>query len=561
MKPFDQPYRFAMKRLPPQYLMACITACCGSGMLLFGYDQGVLGGLLSGGPFQRRFPELTTNSNLRGATVAIYEIGCALGAVFGFFYGDKLGRRNSIMLGMLVLSIGAILQFMSYGLAQMIVGRVVTGLGNGLNTATIPVYQNECSKAHHRGRAVVIENIFGVMLAYWVDYGLRNNQTEAQWRLPLALQVAFALVTVSTIIFLPESPRWLASRGRIAEARDVIHHLDSTPDEKARAISVDVQMNEILAAIEEERKTATGFRTCLRMGAPRYRQRVGLGMFSQFAQQISGINLITYYAPVIFQQSIGMSHDTALLLSGLNGCAYFLSALVPIPLIERVGRRKLMIFSAAGQAITMAILAAMTQDVGNKAKGYVAAVMLFVFNFFFSCGFLSIPWLYPAEINPLATRAQGAGLATMTNWLFTFLVVMITPTQVIFQVFAYGVSELTFVILYSATEKIGYKFYIVWACTNAAFVLIIYVFFVETTGQTLEDLDLLFAREQSWFIGPKSARLAKEIRAARNAQRQEALATGVVNLTAHKAGIAGARPLDLEHVEQTSEEKFDTKED
>lgn len=84
---------------------------------------------------------------------------------------------------------------------------------------------------------------------------------------------------------------------------------------------------------------------------------------------------------------------------------------------------------------------------------------------------------------------------------------------------------------------------------------------VETTGQTLEDLDLLFAREQSWFIGPKSARLAKEIRAARNAQRQEALATGVVNLTAHKAGIAGARPLDLEHVEQTSEEKFDTKED
>jgi hypothetical protein len=112
----------------------------------------------------------------------------------------------------------------------------------------------------------------------------------------LALQVAFALVTVSTIIFLPESPRWLASRGRIAEARDVIHHLDSTPDEKARAISVDVQMNEILAAIEEERKTATGFRTCLRMGAPRYRQRVGLGMFLQFAQQISGINLITYYA-------------------------------------------------------------------------------------------------------------------------------------------------------------------------------------------------------------------------------------------------------------------------
>ncbi|GAA6026522.1 hypothetical protein JCM10207_004277, partial [Rhodosporidiobolus poonsookiae] len=111
---------------------------------------------------------------------------CAAGAVFGFFYGDKLGRRRSIMLGMVVLSIGAILQFLSYSLAQMIVGRIVTGLGNGLNTATIPILQSETSKAHHRGRAVVIEmatNIFGVMLAYWVDYGLRNNQTDAQWRL------------------------------------------------------------------------------------------------------------------------------------------------------------------------------------------------------------------------------------------------------------------------------------------------------------------------------------------------------------------------------------------
>lgn len=126
-------------------------------MLLFGYDQGVLGGLLTGRPFQEQFPSLTTNSNLRGATVAICaplslcsaavdsdsptdtsasladEIGCAFGAVFAFFAGDKLGRRNSIILGMIVLSIGAILQFMSYGLAQLIVGRIVTGLGNGLN--------------------------------------------------------------------------------------------------------------------------------------------------------------------------------------------------------------------------------------------------------------------------------------------------------------------------------------------------------------------------------------------------------------------------------------------
>ncbi|GAA5983566.1 hypothetical protein JCM10908_000338 [Rhodotorula pacifica] len=124
------------------------------------------------------------------------------------------------------------------------------------------------------------------MTAYWVDYDLRNKQTGALWRLPLPLRIGFALVTLSTIIFLPESPYWLAARGRVEEARGVIHLLDSTPDEKARAISVDVQMNEILFAIEEERKTAKGF-------ARATHQRH---------------HLITYYAPVIFQQSAGMSH-------------------------------------------------------------------------------------------------------------------------------------------------------------------------------------------------------------------------------------------------------------
>ncbi|GAA5863241.1 hypothetical protein JCM8547_002874 [Rhodosporidiobolus lusitaniae] len=540
MKPFSEPWTFFMDRLSPQLLMASITACCGSGMLLFGYDQGVLGGVLTGGPFRAQFPELTTNATLQGFTVAVYELGCAAGAVFAFFYGDKLGRRRSIMLGMVVLSIGAILQFLSYGLAQMIVGRIVTGLGNGLNTATIPVLQNECSKAHHRGRAVVIEmatNIFGVMLAYWVDYGLRNNETGAQWRLPLALQVAFAIITLSMIVFLPESPRWLAAHGQVTAARDVLYRLDNSADEKDRLASVEVQLNDILAAVEAERQIASGFKTCFTMGEQRFFQRVFLGMGSQFMQQICGINLITYYAPVIFETSVGMSHDLSLLLSGFNGVAYFLSALVPIPLIERVGRRKLMLFSASGQAVTMALLAAMTKDTGNTGKGIVAAVCLFIFNFFFACGFLSIPWLYPAEVNPLAVRAQGAALATMTNWLFTFLVVMVTPV---------------------AVSTIGWQYYLVWMCTNTVFVFLIYIFYVETTGQTLEDLDLLFSGNQSWFIGPKSAKLAREMRRARNAERQEAVAAGAANLKAHKAGIAGMRPLDLEHVENTS---VNTKED
>ncbi|EIM81381.1 general substrate transporter [Stereum hirsutum FP-91666 SS1] len=486
-----------------------ITAACGSGFLLFGFDQGILGGLLTGAPFEAQFPVLTTNANLQGATVAIYEIGCATGALATFFWGEHLGRRRGIMFGMIILAIGAILQFMSYGLAQLIVGRVVTGIGNGMTTSAIPVWQSETSRSHHRGRDVCIElgvNIFGVMLAYWVDFGLRNYTTGWQWRFPLSLQVLFAVFTLVLVCFLPESPRWLASQDRPEEARHIIWLLEHSEIPEKREKAADVELELIMEALRVERAAGTSsFRDCFRNGDQRFLHRVLLGCGSQMMQQVSGINLITYYAPVIFQNSVGLSRDMSLLLAGFNGLAYFFSSLVPIPLIERLGRRKLMLFGAVGQCICMILLAAMTQDQGNTAKGIVATVCLFMFNFFFAVGWLAIPWLYPAEIAPLQIRSKAAALATMTNWLFTFLVVMITPT---------------------AISSIGYKTYVVWACTNFAFIFITYFFYVETTGQTLEDIDLLFEGAKTIFLGPSSAKRASEIRRHREQQLKAALGTG-----------------------------------
>lgn len=165
-----------------------------------------------------------------------------------------------------------------------------------------------------------------LMLAYWADYGLRNDQSDAQWRLrelsfpstslphpfrasprpstladpsrtaALALQVAFALITVTLVVFLPESPRWLVAHGDIPGARDVLFRLDGTRDAKARTTSVDLQLGEIVAAVELERREAAGWGTCFTMGEQRFFHRVLLGAGSQFMQQISGINLISYYA-------------------------------------------------------------------------------------------------------------------------------------------------------------------------------------------------------------------------------------------------------------------------
>lgn len=154
------------------------------------------------------------------------------------------------------------------------------------------------------------------------------------------------------------------------------------------------EMSEIQHAINEEREAARGgsFKAMLKNGPQKFLHRTLLGIGGQFMQQLSGINLITYYAPVIFEQSVGISHNLALLLAGFNGIAYFLSSLIPIWIIDRLGRRKLMLFAAAGQCACMAILAGTVSN-GSKSAGVVAIVMLFLFNFFFAVGLLAIPWL------------------------------------------------------------------------------------------------------------------------------------------------------------------------
>ncbi|KAJ9099729.1 hypothetical protein QFC20_005607 [Naganishia adeliensis] len=468
-----------------------ITLCCGSAFLLFGYDQGVMSGLLTGRAFTEQFPEIDTtpsgtgSASLQGTVVAIYEIGCLAGSLFAFFFGDRFGRRKMIMMGCTILIIGAALQTSASGIPHMIVGRIVTGVGNGMNTSTVPVWHSETTQAKSRGRALSIElaiNIFGVMTAYWVDYGFSFVQSAAQFRVPLALQIVFALATISLVLVLPESPRFLLKNGQDEQARAVLDQLSLHPD-STRQEAVDMEFTEIKTALMEEEanglitksgKKMSPVRACFTNGKERFFRRVMLGVGAQFMQQLCGINLITYYAPVIFETSVGLSRDISLLLSGFNGVAYFLSSLIPIWIIDRVGRRKLMLFAVIGQASCMAVLAG-TTSVTGKGTGILAATMLFLFNFFFAVGLLAIPWLLPSEYSPTPIRAASAALGSASNWIFTFLVVEITPVSI---------------------KSIGYKTYIYFAIFNACFIPLIYFFYPESAGLTLENIDYLFTGEK-----------------------------------------------------------------
>jgi MFS family permease len=285
------------------------------------------------------------------------------------------------------------------------------------------------------------------MIAYWVDYGFYFLEGSIRWRFPISFQSFFTVIVMWGLLYLPDSPRWLAMKGRHAEARDVTARLLGLPVD---APEVTVEVEAITEALEaQSRGGKFQFKELLTNGPSQNLRRTLLGMFAQFFQQICGINLITYYATFLFENSLGFGPSMSRLLAALNGTEYFLASLVALPLIERTGRRKLMLFGAFGMMASMAILGG-TVSTGRVADngapiledrfGIPAAVFLFVFNTFFAIGtfsfeynashsfltietgWLGMTWLYPAECTGLRIRIQANALATCSNWMSNFLV-------------------------------------------------------------------------------------------------------------------------------------------
>ena len=254
------------------------------------------------------------------------------------------------------MTIGGIIQCTSFSLAQLIVGRIVTGLGNGFITSTVPIYQSECSKSHKRGMLVMIAGALitgGICISYWIDFGFFFVQGQSSWRVPVALQNVFSVIIILTVLELPESPRWLVKAGKREDAFEVIAALDGLPREDP---IVTAQVIEIEEALSSEGNAT--LKELFVQGPKRNFHRTMLGFVNQMFQQISGINLITYYAGTIYEQSIGLSPFMSRVVAAANGTEYFLASWIAVFTIERIGRRKMMIFGAIGQAMSMAVLAA-----------------------------------------------------------------------------------------------------------------------------------------------------------------------------------------------------------
>lgn len=269
---------------------------------------------------------------------AIYDIGCFFGAIAAFSLGERLGRRNSVLVGTTIMSVGAILQISAFSVAQMIAGRIIAGIGNGMNTATAPVWQAETSKAAWRGKLIVIElilNIAGFSLSNWITYGFSFVDGPIAWRFPLAFQFIFIFVLFATVPWLPESPRWLIAHGHHEQAEQIIADLESKDILDPYVIT---ETKEIQYAVEFERENGVSWWDLMRgktgtAGTCTIR-RLLLGAGAQAMQQFAGINVTSYYLPTVLIQSVGLDEKLARLLAACNSVSYLAFSMIGIPNVE-----------------------------------------------------------------------------------------------------------------------------------------------------------------------------------------------------------------------------------
>jgi MFS family permease len=321
------------------------------------------------------------------------------------------------MFGATINAIGAVIQCTSFSLPQLIIGRFISGFGYGHVTATAPNWQAECAGAAHRGAAVMLEGLFislGLAIAGWTTLGMSYHEGSVAWRFPLSLSILWSGFILLNLPLMPESPRWLVKKQRKEEARVVLADLG---DVEVGSLEVNEALTEIEGSLElaGQAKLKDIF-TNRRL---RLLHRMCLACAAQVFQQMGGINALAFYQARIFEDSLGLSAVTARIIAASVFTWQTICSPIGVLTVDRFGRRKLMLVSALGMGICMAVVAGGSSQSSNVGAVGAAAAFIFLFSLFFPTGFLGLTFLYAAEISPLSHRvpitAMSTGMVSIRN--------------------------------------------------------------------------------------------------------------------------------------------------
>ncbi|TEB04014.1 sugar transporter [Coprinellus micaceus] len=456
---------------------------------LFGYDIGVISGCLIMPDFIRRFGEIDENgeyylsSSRQSIITSLLSAGTFVGALAQAFTSDRFGRRGSILIWSAIFTAGVAVQTgTGDSLAQITVGRFIAGLGVGALSAIVPLYNGETAPKALRGTLLVLyqlQIIVGLFLSYVVDLATHHLQSSASWRVPVGLQLAWGLVMLSGIFFLPESPRHLLGTGRREEALTVVAKLNGVP-ENDPLVETTVSELEYGIRAENEGGKAT-WAECFSTRNALWKRTVN-GMMLQFIQQLNGQNFYYYYGDTFFQ-SAG-THLSPYVIQVILGGVSVVGTIPALRLIETWGRRQSLLTGALMEAVcaivaglvghyTLAPAGTPTELLTkrNKAGGDVLIAFAVLHVFSFSVFWGPTPWVYLGESFPLRVRPKSIALGSATNWLWNFLLSFFAPR---------------------IAEKIGPLILLIFFGMLIVGYIYVFFFIPETRGLTLEEVDEMY---------------------------------------------------------------------
>jgi sugar porter (SP) family MFS transporter len=433
------------------------------GGFLFGFDTAVISGA------EQAIQQVwQLNVFEHGLTVSIALIGTVLGALFGGIPSDAIGRKNTLFwIGILYL-VSALGSALAADWYSFLFFRLIGGLGVGASSVAAPMYISEIAPAEKRGRMVAMFQfniVLGILIAYLSNYLLQES-SGASWRWMLGVEALPAAIFVGLMLLVPKSPRWLVvKRGALDEARAVLAQINPA--------NADKELQTILSSKENGRAKGANNR----LFSKKHSFQVMLAVLFAFFNQLSGINAIIYYAPRIFEMT-GLGKDSALLSSAGIGLVNLIFTMVGLTLIDRVGRRKLMLIGSFGLIITLGLVAQAFYT--ESFNGIFVPICLFVYIAFFAMSQGAVIWVFISEIFPNSVRAQGQSLGSFTHWFMAAVIAFTFP--------------------YIASTLGGGNTFMIFTIMMVLQLLFVWKMMPETKGTSLEE------------IGEKEEEMKKELK-------------------------------------------------
>ncbi|KAF8409367.1 hypothetical protein HHK36_005442 [Tetracentron sinense] len=476
--------------LTPFVLATCIVAAMGG--LIFGYDIGISGGVTSMAPFLKKFfpsvyrkEELDKSTNqyckFDSQTLTMFTSSLYLAALLASFMASwvtrKLGRKKSMLIGGVLFLAGAAINGAAKNVAMLIVGRILLGLGIGFANQSVPLYLSEMAPYRYRGALNIVFQLsitIGILAASILNYFTAKIKGGWGWRVSLGGAAVPALIITIGSLLLPDTPNSMIERNETEKAREMLRRVRGTPD-------VGDEFDDLVAASEASRKVEHPWRNLLMR---KYRPHLTMAILIPFFQQLTGINVIMFYAPVLFK-TIGFGSDASLMSAVITGIVNVAATCVSIYGSDKWGRRALfkeggiqMLICQIAITILIALKFGVDGEAGHLSKGYASVVVIFICIYVagFAWSWGPLGWLVPSEIFPLEIRSAAQSINVSVNMLFTFIVAQVFLTMLCHLKFGLFLFFASFVVVMTT---------------------FIYFFLPETKNVPIEEMSRVW--KQHWY--------------------------------------------------------------